>query len=377
MNRSGEYVRNMTGEAEYKSFRPTPLPPELEMDEELLRHLIDANRQLAQLDTASKLIPNTELFVSMYVRKEALMSSQIEGTQCTLEDVLDPELDISANVDVGEVINYVKATQFALERLNSLPICNRLLREIHEVLMEGVRGQEKNPGEFRRSQNWIGAAGCSLKDARYIPPNMEDMEEAMSELEKYINENEAYDTLIQAALIHYQFETIHPFLDGNGRIGRLLILLYLMERRLLSKPVIYVSYFLKKNHVEYYDRISEVRRSGNYEQWVRFFLEAVSAAAVDAVSSIEKLSKLHIENVKLLPKSTRSRDTVRELFDYLEQHPIIDIKRTAVALGVSYNTVSTAVKKLVQLGILKETTNAARNRVFAYESYLDILRQGT
>lgn len=377
MNRSGEYVRNMTGEAEYKSFRPTPLPPVLEMDEELLRHLIDANRQLAQLDTASKLIPNTELFVSMYVRKEALMSSQIEGTQCTLEDVLDPELDISANVDVGEVINYVKATQFALERLNSLPICNRLLREIHEVLMEGVRGQEKNPGEFRRSQNWIGAAGCSLKDARYIPPNMEDMEEAMSELEKYINENESYDTLIQAALIHYQFETIHPFLDGNGRIGRLLILLYLMERRLLSKPVIYVSYFLKKNQVEYYDRISEVRRSGNYEQWVRFFLEAVSAAAVDAVSSIVKLSKLHIENVKLLPKSTRSRDTVRELFDYLEQHPIIDIKRTAVALGVSYNTVSTAVKKLVQLGILKETTNAARNRVFAYESYLDILRQGT
>lgn len=377
MNRSGEYVRNMTGEAEYKSFRPTPLPPELEMDEELLRHLIDANRQLAQLDTASKLIPNTELFVSMYVRKEALMSSQIEGTQCTLEDVLDPELDISANVDVGEVINYVKATQFALERLNSLPICNRLLREIHEVLMEGVRGQEKNPGEFRRSQNWIGAAGCSLKDARYIPPNMEDMEEAMSELEKYINENQSYDTLIQAALIHYQFETIHPFLDGNGRIGRLLILLYLMERRLLSKPVIYVSYFLKKNQVEYYDRICEVRRSGNYEQWVRFFLEAVSAAAVDAVSSIEKLSKLHIENVKLLPKSTRSRDTVRELFDYLEQHPIIDIKRTAVALGVSYNTVSTAVKKLVQLGILKETTNAARNRVFAYESYLDILRQGT
>lgn len=377
MNRSGEYVRNMTGEAEYKSFRPMPLPPELELDEELLRLLIEANRQLAQLDTAAKLIPSTELFVSMYVRKEALMSSQIEGTQCTLEDVLDPELDISANVDVGEVINYVKATQFALERLNSLPICNRLLREVHEVLMEGVRGQEKNPGEFRRSQNWIGAAGCSLKDARYIPPNVEDMEEAMSELEKYINENQSYDTLIQAALIHYQFETIHPFLDGNGRIGRLLILLYLMERRLLSKPVIYVSYFLKKNQVEYYDRISEVRRSGNYEQWVRFFMEAVSAAAVDAVSSIEKLSKLHTENVKLLPKSTRSRDTVRELFDYLEQHPIIDIKHTAADMGVSYNTVSAAVKKLIQRGILKETTNAARNRVFAYESYLDILRQGT
>ena len=379
MNRSGGYVRNMTGEAEYRSFRPSPLPPEpaLEMDEQLLRLLVDANRRLAQLDTAAQLIPNTELFVSMYVRKEALMSSQIEGTQCTLEDVLDPEVDTNANADVSDVINYVKAAQFALDRLNTLPICNRLLREIHEVLMDGVRGQEKNPGEFRRSQNWIGPAGSTLKDARYIPPNVEDMEEAMSELEKYINSSEAYDPLIQAALIHYQFETIHPFLDGNGRIGRLLILLYLMERKLLSKPVIYVSYFLKKNQVEYYDRISEVRRSGNYEQWVRFFLEAVSSAAADALESAQKLSTLHESNLSRLPKPSRVKDTVRAVFDYLEQYPIIDIKRTAAALGISFNTAATAIKKLQELGILKETTNAARNRVFAYEDYLQILRQGT
>lgn len=211
MNRSGEFVRNMTGEAEYFSFRPSPLPPELDMDEELLRLLLDANRRLAQLDIASKLIPNTELFVSMYVRKEALMSSQIEGTQCTLEDVLDPELDTNTNADVGDVVNYVHAVQFALERLNTLPLCSRLLRETHKVLMEGVRGQEKNPGEFRRSQNWIGASGCGLKDARYIPPNVPDMENAISDLEKYINENQRYDPVIQAALIHYQFETIHPF----------------------------------------------------------------------------------------------------------------------------------------------------------------------
>lgn len=379
MNRSGEYVRNMTGEAEYRSFRPSPLPPELalEMDEEFLRLLVEANRRLAQLDTAAQLIPNTELFVSMYVRKEALMSSQIEGTQCTLEDVLDPEVDTNANADVSDVINYVKAAQFALDRLATLPICNRLLREVHEVLMSGVRGQEKNPGEFRRSQNWIGPAGSTLKDARYIPPNVEDMEEAMSELEKYINGSEVYDPLIQAALIHYQFETIHPFLDGNGRIGRLLILLYLMERKLLSKPVIYVSYFLKKNQVEYYDRISEVRRSGNYEQWVRFFLEAVSSAAADALESAQNLSNLHETNVARLPAPSRSKDNVRALFDYLEQYPIIDIKRTAAALGISYNTAATAIKKLQELGILKETTNAARNRVFAYEDYLQILRQGT
>lgn len=377
MNCSGEFVRNMTGEAEYFSFRPSPLPPELNMDEELLRLLLEANRRLAQLDMASRLIPNTELFVSMYVRKEALMSSQIEGTQCTLEDVLDPELDANTNADVGDVVNYVHAMQFALERLNTLPICNRLLRETHKVLMEGVRGQEKNPGEFRRSQNWIGAAGCSLKDARYIPPNVSDMENTISDLEKYINEDQQYDPLIQAALIHYQFETIHPFLDGNGRIGRMLILLYLMERKLLTKPVIYVSYFLKKNQIEYYDRISEVRRSGNYEQWVRFFLEAVSAAAADAVTSIELLTKLHDENAAKLPKTNRSKDNVRAVFDYLEQHPIIDIKRTATALGISYNTVSSVIRTLMELGILKETTNAARNRVFAYDQYLRILRNGT
>lgn len=379
MNRAGKYIENMTGEAMYKSFQPSALPPEppLDINECLLKKLVEANRQLAQLDTASQLIPDIDLFVSMYVRKEALMSSQIEGTQCTLEDILDPQLDVSANADVSEVINYIKAARFALKRLETLPICSRLLRETHAVLMEGVRGQEKNPGEFRRSQNWIGPAGSSLKNARYIPPNVEDMEIAMSDLEKYINESDKYDPLIQAALIHYQFETIHPFLDGNGRIGRLLILLYLMEKKLLSKPVIYVSYFLKMNQIEYYDRISEVRRNGNYEQWVGFFLEAVASAAQDALESVGKLSALHEKNISRLPKSNRRKDNVRELFDYLEQHPIIDIKQTAAALGLSYNTVSAAVKKLMELGILKETTNAARNRVFAYEEYLEILKQGT
>ena len=379
MNRSGMYVNNLTGEAVYESFKPNPLPPipEITMDEEIIRLIVDANRQLVKLDTASQLISNADLFISMYVRKEALISSQIEGTQCTLDDVLDPEVDMNANLDVSDVINYVKATQYALKRLEQLPLCCRLIKEVHEVLMEGVRGQDKTPGEFRHSQNWIGPANCSLKDARYIPPNVEDMQDAMSDLEKYMNENTDYDPLIRIALIHYQFETIHPFLDGNGRIGRLLILLYLMEQGLLSKPVIYISYFLKKNQVEYYDRISEVRRSGNFEQWIRFFLEAVSKAALDSLQSISKLSELHDRNVKRLPKTARSKDNLRAVFDYIEQYPIIDIKRTAKELKISYNTVATAVKKLVELGILRETTNAARNRVFAYEEYLGILRKDT
>ena len=192
-----------------------------------------------------------------------------------------------------------------------------------------------------------------------------------------MNENVDYDPLIRAALIHYQFETIHPFLDGNGRIGRLLILLYLMEQELLTKPVIYVSYFLKRNQIEYYDRISEVRKTGNFEQWVKFFLEAVSKAASDSLESIHQLSELHDTNIEKLPKTTRSKDNLRAVFDYIEQYPIIDIKRTAKELDVSYNTVATAVMKLVGLGILQETTNAARNRVFTYEAYLRILRKDT
>lgn len=379
MKRAGIYVDNLNGEAMYQSFKPNPLPPipEIEMDGEIVKLLVDANKQLVKLDTASQLISNADLFISMYVRKEALISSQIEGTQCTLDDVLDPEVEANANLDVSDVINYVKATQYALKRLERLPLCCRLIREIHEVLMENVRGQDKTPGEFRHSQNWIGPANCSLKDARYIPPNVEDMQTAMSDLGKYINENVDYDPLIRAALIHYQFETIHPFLDGNGRIGRLLILLYLMEQRLIEKPVIYISYFLKKNQIEYYDRISEVRRTGNFEQWIRFFLEAVSKAASDSLEAIRQLSVLHDTNVEKLPKTTRSKDNLRAVFDYIEQYPIIDIKRTAKELEVSYNTVAAAVRKLVELGILQETTNAARNRVFAYEEYLAILRKDT
>ena len=377
MNRAGTLVNNMSGEMAYQSFRPTPLPPEVKIDITMMNQLTAAARNLNQLDICSQLIANTDLFVSMYVRKEALISSQIEGTQCTLDDILDPELNMNTNLDALDVVNYVKAVQCALEQRESLPLCNRLLRRIHAVLMEGVRGEDKDPGEFRRSQNWIGPQGCSLKEARYIPPNVEDMAEAMSDLEKYINGNEEYDPLIRAALIHYQFETIHPFLDGNGRIGRLLILLYLMEKGLLKKPVIYVSYFMKKNQVEYYDRISEVRRTGNYEQWINFFLEAVSAAAEDAVESIRALSDLHEKNVALLPRSVRSKDNLRLVFDYIEQYPIIDIKRTAQALQISYNTVSGAVSKLLDLGILRETTNASRNRVFAYEAYLQILRKDT
>ena len=245
------------------------------------------------------------------------------------------------------------------------------------MLLNNVRGDEKNPGEFRKSQNWIGASGCSIKNARYIPPNVEDMNECLYELEKYINESDDYDALIRAALIHYQFETIHPFLDGNGRMGRLLILLYLMEQKKIDKPILYISYFLKKNQLEYYDRISEVRRSGDYEQWINFFLEAVYAACEDSANTIKQLIALHDENLVIIPHTSRSIDNSRILFDYIEKHPIIDIGKTANVLNLSYNTVSSLVTKYERLGILTKTTNKSRNRVYEYSDYLNILRKDT
>ena len=378
-NRAGSYRRNLSGELSYKSFIPNPLPPtpELDMDSELLELLIVTSRKLAELDGVAKRIPNMNLFVSMYVRKEALMSSQIEGTQATLEDVLDPLLDANTNRDVADVVNYIKATEYAIERLKSLPLCNRLLRETHAVLMENVRGQEKNPGEFRTSQNWIGGQGSTIKNARYIPPCPEDMAVAISDLEKYINEDETYDVLIRAALIHYQFETIHPFLDGNGRIGRLLITLYLMEKGALSTPALYISYFLKKNRVEYYDRMTEVRTKGNYEQWVRFFLQAIKECAEDAILTIDKLDALHQKNTAIINGLGRTTKNALLLFNYLEANPIIDIKKTSQALGVSYNTVATQVNRFIDLEILTQTDSASRNRTFSYKEYLDILRDGT
>ena len=379
-NRAGGYRKNLSGEVMYRSFMPSPLPPEpaIEIDSEMFSLVVEAERRLAALDVISKKIPNMDLFVSMCVRKEALMSSQIEGTQATLEDILDPSLEKNANRDVIDVVNYIRATEYAVKRLDSLPLCCRLIRETHAILMENVRGQEKNPGEFRHSQNWIGAAGSTIRTARYIPPCPEDMEMGMSDLEKYINDDDDdTDLLIRAALIHYQFETIHPFLDGNGRVGRLLITLFLMENKLLSAPSLYISYYLKKNRVEYYDRMSEVRRSGDYEQWIKFFLRAVSACADDAVVTVEKLDSLHKNNEEKIQSLGRAAKNSLKLFYYIEANPIIDIGKTASALGVTYNTASTAIQHLKGLNILVQASDKNRNRTFSYEAYLNILRDGT
>lgn len=379
-NRAGAFVSNLTGEMAYQSFRPAPLPPNppIALSGELVAKLVEANKKLAALDGLSARIPNMDLFVSMYVRKEALLSSQIEGTQCTLDDILNPLIEENTNRNVSDVVNYIKATEFALNRLHSLPLCNRLIKETHAVLMEGVRGQEKSPGEFRYSQNWIGGQGSTIRNARYIPPNPEDMQTAMSDLEKYMNGDDSLDPLIQAALIHYQFETTHPFLDGNGRVGRLLITLFLMEKGILSRPALYISYFLKMNRIEYYDRMTQVRKTGDYEQWVMFFLQALSDSAGDAIQTIDALTALHNQSVARLGAfSKRQQTNLLKLFAYIETNPIIDIQKTAAALELSYNTVSKMVTILVDEGILRQTDKAGKAKIYSYADYLDILRKDT
>lgn len=379
-NRAGCFITNLSGEMAYQSFRPNPLPPEppIEMSNEMIAKLVDANRKLATLDGLSSRIPNMDLFVSMYVRKEALLSSQIEGTQCTLDDILNPFAEENTNLNVSDVVNYIRAEEFAIDRLQTLPLCNRLIKETHAVLMEGVRGQEKNPGEFRYSQNWIGGQGSTLRNARYIPPNPEDMINAMSDLEKYMNGEDSLDPLIQAALIHYQFETTHPFLDGNGRVGRLLITLFLMEKKILSTPSLYISYFLKMNRIEYYDRMTQVRKTGDYEQWVLFFLQALSDSAEDAIQTIDRLTEIHNRNVQKFNSMTKRQQTnAINFLIYLEKNPIIDIQKTATALNLSYNTAAKNVASFVDNGILQQTEKSGRSKIYSYVDYLAVLRKDT
>ena len=378
-DKAGQYKTQLSGDMQYKSFVPTPLIGSslVTVDEELVTLLSKANRMLGMLDGISSMIPNIELFLSMYIRKEALLSSQIEGMQATLDDILDPSAEENQNVNISDVLNYIKATSYATKSLETLPLCNRLLQEIHEVLMNDIRGGDKNPGEFRRSQNWIGPAGSAIKNASYIPPSPEDMVEAMSDLEKFINADDDIDPIIKAALIHYQFETIHPFLDGNGRIGRLLIILFLCEKQVLKLPVLYISYFLKLNRVEYYDRLMEVRNKGSYEQWIKFFTKALLQSAEDAVETINALTALREKNVELISTLGKSAKTAKRLYDYLEKSPIIVIKKTSAELSLSFNTVSKSVDKLVELDILRLTENVKRGRCFAYEKYLEILRKDT
>ena len=369
--KSGYYKNNMSGELSYKSFYPTPLQ-ELELnnfDYRTIELLNNANFELGKLNGLTSNIIDIDMFLGSYVRKEALYSSQIEGTQATLEDILDVTNEKSTNIDIEDVVNYVNATNYSINLIKELPICNRYIKKVHEILLQGVRGNEKTPGEFRRSQNWIGAAGSTLKNAKYIPPSVTDMNECMSDLEKYINDDSEIDDLIKIALIHYQFETIHPFLDGNGRVGRVLILSYLISKGKLNYPCLNLSYYLKRNQLEYYDRISNVRLRDDYVGWIDFFLQGVIEICRESIDCINELVNLRNKNLKLL------NDKNNWLLTFLEKNPIIDAKHTSEKIGMDYYKVNRIINKYVELGILNISDQSKKRRTYVYQEYVDILKK--
>jgi Fic family protein len=376
-SRAGQYVEQIEG---YKAFIPTPLPPvpEIIMDREMWSLLSQADRALGRLDGATDALPNPDLFVFMYVRKEAVLSSQIEGTQASLIDVLEFEsqaLEPDNPQDVAEVVNYISAINYGLDRLKELPVSLRLIREIHQELMKGVRGAERNPGEFRRSQNWIGAGGCSLVQATYVPPPPYEMLQSLDNLEKFLHSPQPMPTLIKVGLAHAQFETIHPFLDGNGRTGRLLITFLLCEQNILQRPLLYISYYFKKYRAEYYDRLQAVRDSGNWEGWLKFFLRGVYEVAQEAAATARKIVNLKEEHRQLLLKAMGRRSgNALALLESLYFRPILTVEHAEAITNLSYPNANSLIKDLSDIGLLQEITGQKRNRAFSYAPYLAIFR---
>lgn len=371
--RAGRYIRQPSG---YSAFVPNELPPNPPVElGSLTQVLSDANLAIGRLDGVGRTLPNPDLFVAMYVRREAVLSSQIEGTQSTLDDVLAYELDASAvrlPSDVSEVVNHVAAMNYGLQRLAALPLSLRLIREIHGVLMQGVRGDLRDPGEFRRSQNWIGPRGGSLADAAFVPPPTTELDRLLGNFESFAREPGEWPALAHAGLAHAQFETIHPFLDGNGRVGRLLITFLLVHEGVLHRPLLYLSYFLKRHRSEYYDRLMAVRHDGNWEGWLDFFLRGVAETAEEAMTTAGAI--VHLRE--------RDRAAVQDLgahaiqlLDRLYERPVINVAAAKDSLHVSWPTANKLVQQFAARGILQEMTGLRRNRVFRYEPYLQMFAE--
>jgi Fic family protein len=353
----------------YRAFIPAPLPP----DAQLATVLARAGTALGRLDGVAATLPNPDLFVAMYVRREAVLSSQIEGTQSTLEDVLAYEIDPDRpNLprDIDEVVNYIGAMKYGLARLDSLPLSLRLLREIHGRLMTGTRGGNKSPGEFRQSQNWIGGVR-GLVDATFIPPPPHDMRAALGDLERFLHDSGGLDPLIVAALAHAQFETIHPFLDGNGRIGRLLITFLLCHEKVLQRPVLYLSHYLRQHRATYYDRLMAIRLAGDWEGWLRFFLTGVGDVAREAEQTARLIVQLR-EDIRQRAQAAKMSATGFRLLDHLFQRPFTNVNAARDHLGVSYVAANDLIGELCELGVLSEITGGSRNRVFRFGPYIDL-----
>ncbi len=377
-NRAGEYVNQPTG---YSAFYPRGLPPAppIEMKDQLQEQLSKADRSLGRLDGTVFVLPNPGLFVYMYIRKEAVLSSQIEGTQSSLQDVLAAEaklLDPDRPGDVNEVINYIRAINYGLERLETLPVSTRLIKEIHEKLMQGVRGSHLTPGEIRKTQNWIGPGGCSLNEAAFIPPPPDELPQMLSDLEKYLHSDSKLPLLIKIGLAHAQFETLHPFLDGNGRMGRLLITLLLCERKVLSRPVLYLSYFLKNNRSEYYDRLQNIRKNGEWEEWLIFFLRGVEAVSTQAAFAAKLIILLREKHRNLITATlSHSAGGALQVLEYLYTNPIVSVREVQEVTGTSYPPANELVKSMKAMKILVEITGRKRHRKYMYREYVNLFTE--
>lgn len=378
----GRYITTSTTGETVKAYVPNPLPPEppLQILTALRRELDKALLALGRLDSVSSYLPDANLLLYTYIRKEAVLSSQIEGTQSSLSDLLLFEMDAVPGVpiaDVKEVSNYVSALTHGLDRIRSgFPLSNRLLKEIHAILLSGGRGGQKNPGEFRRSQNWIG--GTRPGNAVFVPPPPNEVPDCMGELELFLNnERGIVSGLEKAALSHVQFETIHPFLDGNGRLGRLLITLILCVENILTEPLLYLSLYFKSHRDGYYDLLQRVRKDGDWEIWFEFFIKAVSLTAEQATSTARKLSHLADENRKLIQAMGRIAGSSLMVHQSLMVHPLTDSAHLCAATGLVPNTVNKALKALISAGIAEEVTGRGRNRIYVYRKYLDVMNEGT
>jgi Fic family protein len=370
--RAGKYIKQLDG---YRAFIPAPLPPQpgVTMDLELTRLLSEADHALGRLDGVTSILPNPDLFVSMYVRHEAVLSSQIEGTQSTLEDVLQFEIDAKGDEhpkDVEEVVNYVRAINYGLKRLNELPLSLRLICEIHEQLLKGVRGANRTPGEFRRSQNWIGPENCTLATATFVPPPVHEMQEALNNLEKFLHDTREFPVLIHCGLAHAQFETIHPFLDGNGRVGRLLITFLLCQRGTLRFPLLYLSHYLKFHRAEYYDRLMAIRNDGNWESWLKFFLKGVGEVSRSATETARRILELRRKHQALIQSKIVNQTNAVGLLDYLFEQPIVTVRFVEERLGCAFVTAGKLLDQFTELKILSEVTGRQRNRRYEYAPYL-------
>jgi len=378
-SRAGRMVQQPNG---FRAFIPNPLPPlpAIDLTGNVQALLSQADHALGLLEGAARMLPNRELFVFMYIRKEAVLSSQIEGTQSSLQDVLAAEaklFDPDAPRDVGEVVNYVRAMQHGIARLGQLPISVRLIQEIHAELMQGVRGGNLTPGELRRSQNWIGPAGCGIRNASFVPPPPHEMLQAMSELELFLNSPSSLPLLVQIAIAHVQFETIHPFLDGNGRVGRLLITFLLMNRGLLTQPVLYLSHHFKRHRSAYYEHLQTVRTRGDWEGWVEFFLQGVIDVSREAALTAKAILAMREEyRSKIADTMGRGAGSAHRVMEKLFDQPIVAVATVREWLDITPAGANSVVNRLVEIGLLTEITGYARNRRFRFDPYLRLFEDG-